>query len=908
MDKKKYNQPGQTPPKWADRFLEWYCSPTLLDEVQGDLYEVFSLRVKKFGPRKARLLYIKEVFLFCKPAYFKSPSKQKYVSNMPGLFHNYFKIALRNTLNSKLFSSINIVGLAIGLATCFLIMQYVLYEESYDSYHINGDNIYRVNLDNGEGPVASNHPGSGPSLKDDYPEVVEYARMVPQAIFVGDVTAWSYVTEDGEAKVFNEEKVYNVDPSFLTMFSFPFIHGDPKSALNDARSVVISKKVAEKFFGNETPLGKTLSVNGDNPFNVTGVFEDIPENSHLKFDILVSSFTRDGNANKHLGWRWPEFYTYIQLAPGTDPAQLQKKLPAFVTKYLGDVVQEYKWDITFSLQPLKDIYLNSTHIAKQREVPGNKRTNYFLTLIAIIIMVIAWINYINLSTSKSIERAQEVGLRKVSGASRKQLILQFLLESSIINFLSILLAFGLIVLSYPFFIQLIGKNIAPSVWELPILTEASFWLLLLVIFIIGSFLSGLYPAFILSSFKVTSVLKGKFSRSTSGVIFRKILVAIQFIISVGLIAGTFIVSKQVSFMRSQELGYQKDQLLVIKSPSVYDSTFTDRLNTFKVELVRNSNINNIAPSSEIPGKMITNLNGLRKLNESLSSNTLGYQVFVDKDFMDTYGFDIMAGRNFRENESLLVINNTKVETVPIIINEIMMDSLGFENPEEATNKLVNFGFRDSENWVGEIIGVVNNHHQRSLKQGYDPIVFFPIPGLNGSYYTVNLNMTDTGNTITYIEDRYKKAFPGNQFEYFFLDDYFDRQYAADQQFGNVFGSFSSLALIVACLGLFGLSTFTVSQRKKEMIIRKVLGATFSNVVLLFSKDFVKLIVAANFLALPAVYFIVRHWLQNFAFQVNIGWVIFILPAAILLIISLTTVFFQTLKTEKVNPINSLRKE
>ncbi len=912
MDKDKHNQPGQTPPKWADRFLKWYCSPSLLDEVQGDLYEVFSLRVKKFGPRKARLLFIKEVLLFCRPNYFKSSFMINDLSNMRALFGSYFKIALRNILSSKLFSFINILGLAIGLATCFLLLQYVTYEQSYDDFHTNADNIYRVNLSNSsEIPnsfIASNHPGTGPSLKSDFPEVAEYTRILPQSIFAGDVTAWSYIDEKGEKLVFNEEKVFNVDPSFFKMFSFPFTYGDPETVLNDASSVVISEKIAHKFFGNIDPLGKVLMVNGSFPLTVTGVFKDVPENSHLQFEILLSAFTRDGDSNKHLGWRWPEFYTYIQLKPNSDPSALQAKLPGFVDKYLGDVKENFEWNIAFNLQPLKDIHLKSYAIGKERGVKGSQRTIYFLVVIAILILTIAWINYINLSTSKSIERAQEVGLRKVSGASRSQLIFQFLLESAIINFFSILLAFGLAMMVFPNFKQIIGKSIAPDFWQLPMLHNSSFWLLLLATYILGSFLSGLYPAFVLSSFKVTSVLKGKFSRSQSGIIFRHLLVGFQFIITVGLIAGTLIVSKQVSFMKNQELGYQKDQLLVVKSPKVIDSTFTDRMKSFKVELKRNALINNVAPTSEIPGKMITNLNGLRRKNEQLAGNTMGYQVFVDNDFIDTFGFELVSGRNFRDNESIFPLEKSREEIVPIIVNAILADSLGFETAAEATNKLVNFGLRNSDNWVGEIVGVINNHHQRSLKDGYDPILFFPAPKSSGSYFTINLSMENPNNTISYVENKYIEAFPGNQFEYFFLDTFFNDQYKGDLQFQKVFGLFTSLALIVACLGLIGLSTFTISQRKKEMIIRKVLGASLSGLVVLFSKDFIKLILVANIIALPLMYYVMEKWLQNFAFKTSISLEIFLFPACLLLFISLVTIVFQTLKSNKVNPINSLRKE
>lgn len=909
MGENKYVKPPVTPPPWADRFLEWYCNPDLLDEVQGDLYEAFYHRVKTRGIHRAKLLFIKEVLLFCKPSSFpKGSSFNPLISK--SMFQNYLKIAFRNLLKSKAFSIINLFGLAIGLTACFLILQYVRFELSYDQFHEKADHIYRVTIDSDREPSATNHPGAGPALKADFPEIVDYARAVHQSIFMGTTAAWSYTTDQGETKVFNEDQVYDVDPSFLTMFSFPFVHGDPETALSDITSVVISESVSKKFFGSTNPMGKTLVLNGHSSFTVTGVFQDLPENSHIKFDILLSIFMKsrlggDFRDQDEGYWKWAEFYTYIQLDSLSNPKHLENKLPEFVARYLGDRMEELNTEYLFNLQPITDIHLRSPKLEKEREIHGSESTVYFLIVIALLILTIAWINYINLSTSKSLERAQEIGLRKVAGASRLQLIIQFLFEAAILNALSILLSILLIIAASPFFNQLTGKNFSNNVLDILPIAEPWFWLMIAAALVLGSLLAGLYPAFVLSSFRVASVVKGKYYRSKSGIILRKALVGSQFLVSLALIAGTIIVFNQVTYMRNQDLGYTKDQLLVVKSPIVGDSTMASKVKSFTIELARDSQINGIAPSSEIPGRMIAMQNFIRNRNEGPESNLLSYHFHIDTNFLKTYEIELAAGRNFRNSEYLFPLE--RENPIPVMLNERAAESLGYQHAEKAVNQLLLFGL-GTRDWLGEIVGVLKNHHQRSLKNGYDPILYFPASGFSGAYLTVSMSMNMPHETIAFIEKHYREAFPGNEFEYFFLDDYFDRQYAADQQFGKVFGLFTTLALVVACLGLFGLTTFMISQRVKEIAVRKVLGATISNMIYLFSRDSVKLILITNLIALPLVYVGAQKWLNNFAFQVNISWWWFVAPGTILLVISLATTGFQTIRTGFINPVNSLRQE
>jgi putative ABC transport system permease protein len=898
------------PPKWADNFLVWFCSPEFIEEIQGDLHEAFHKRCQQNGVRHARFLFVVDTLRSISLG--TTRKRTHSTQNSTAMFQNYFVIGFRNVLRSKVFSMINIFGLAIGMAACFLILQYVFFEWSYDKFHKDGNNIYRLTVERdyptSKTLVSANHPGAGPALKADLPGVEEYARLLHQSIFLGDVATWSHVDKQGNKKVFNEGRVYAADPSFVTMFSYPFVYGNAGQALSNPDGVAISQSVSQKFFGNENSLGQTLTLNGRRNFIVTGVFKDIPENTHIKFDILISDFfsKRQFDLSQETTWKWAEFYTYIKLSPETDPRDLESKFDKLIMHYMGDYMKRMNFVEHFHLQPLWDIHLRSPQMTKEREVHGNERTVYFLLIIALLIIIIAWINFINLSTSKSIERAKEVGIRKAAGASKGQLIVQFLFESMVINAFAIVLAVILVVVALPHFNQLTGKNLGTSIFELPLLDMPFFWVAFAGAFVLGSLLAGLYPAFILSSFRAAAVLKGRFFGSQSGVNLRRVLVGSQFVISVVLIGGTIAVFRQVSYMRNADPGYTMDQLLVVKSPPVTDSITFVRMKTFPVEMTGKPGVNNITVSSEVPGRQIAQSHFTRNQHEGREEQFLYYQFFVDRNFLATYGLEIKAGRNFREGEHIPGWGE-QIRTVAVIVNEKTIQLLKFKKAEDAVGKLIYFGL-GARDWPAEIIGVVENHHQRSLKEDYDPIIYIPGADFFGQYFTLNVDMKDLPGTISRIQGEYEKSFPGNQFEYFFLDDHFNRQYSTDQRFGKVFGLFSALALIVAGLGLFGLSTFMIMQRTKEIAVRRVLGATITSMLALFSRDFVSLIFIANFVALPLVYFLVERWLESFAFRVAIGWTMFVIPAAILFLISLLTLSVQTIKTGLVNPVESLRSE
>jgi putative ABC transport system permease protein len=894
------------PPAWADHFLEWYCSPQFLEEIQGDLYEAFHRRCKEVGPRWAKWLFTVDVlrsFSFRTFDYSLLPSL-----NSLSMLSYYLKLTFRNLLRKMAFSFINIMGLAIGMAAFFLIIEYASFEWSYDRFHENSDRIYRVYLERHPARhrlISSNHPGAGPALKAEYPEVEDYARMLPQSVGLGKLVTLSHVDQNGREKVFFEENIYIVDPSFLTVLTFPLKYGNAATALADPSSIVISESVADKYFEGENPLGKTLILNGGRSFKVTAVLEDIPANSHIKFDILTSFWIQEnirGSFDSEGLWKWAEFYTYVKLARNEDAKKFEEKLEGFIERHNGEYFKKTNVHERVRLQALTDIHLRSPAMHNEREVHGSEQMVHFLLIIAGLIIFIAWINYINLSTSKSLERAREVGVRKVVGALKRQLITQFLLESAAINFVALILSFIFTAVAYPYFSELTGKNIGGNLFESALIDVPSFWFVVGGIFLAGSFLAGFYPAFMLSSFKVISALKGKFFRSQSGITLRKVLITSQFIISIALIAGTITVFKQVRFMRNHELGFSKDQLLVIKPPGVVDSTIIRRVESFKAEMTRDPHIRNITFSSEIPGGLVASRNGIRRFDEGPDAITNAYQYFVDHAFIPTYELTVVAGRNFTEMERL---RSPDAKSNPIILNRKIVETLGYKNPEEAINELVHFGLGGND-WIGEIVGVVENFSQQSLKNDYEPLIFFPAP--RAAFITVNLDLTNLAQSIAFVKEKYEMAFPLNPFDYFFMDDHFNRQYIADQQFGNVLSLFTCLALIVAGLGLYGLTIFIMSQRTKELALRRILGASLSNIVRLFSKDFVRLIVISNVITLPIVYFLIDRWLNNFAFRIDIGWLVFVVPFLILLTISLTTVSFQTIKTGLTNPVNSLRSE
>jgi len=817
-------------------------------------------------------------------------------------------MAYRNLLKNKVFSMVNIFGLAIGMAACFFIFAYVHFESSYDRWHRHAADLYRVNISFGGSfagfpAMSTNHPATGPAMKADFPEVKDFARLVSPSVFMSGSTI-TYTDAKGQDVTLNQDKMFIADPSFLRMFSFPFVEGDPATALNEGRSIVISESMAKKYFGRADPVGKSVTLNRQLPLKVTGVFRDVPENSHLKFDMLISFLTA-GDKFGYTQWGWPEFYTYVELAPGTDPKKIEARFPAFVERYLGKKERELNFRTYLHMQPLGEIHLGSGEI-KGPEVNGSEKEVYFLTLIGVLILVIAWINYINLSTAKSVERAKEVGLRKVVGGLRGQIIWQFMLESVLVNLLALGVAIFIVLICFPLFGPFIGKAIdkgtaSSGIWHAPL-----FWVATLSVYLISAFLVGAYPAFVLSAFRPAAVLKGKFGNSGKGIFLRKSLVVVQFVLSLLLIAGSITVYSQLSFMRHESLGYDKDQILVVKAPAFTDSTFGQKIKVFQASLMQDPSVRGIAPSSDIPGKTVIDRNGMRQASQDKTHNYLTFISQVDEHFLDTYGMSLAAGRNFNRSDTVNPFNDRTVK-VRVLVNEKVVQALGYKSNAAAVNQDIIFSYGPGE-LAGQIVGVVRNYHQRSLKEGYDPMLYLYPAYDNWRYFSIQVKADHLQQTLTGIERVYKDVFAGNPYEYFFLNEYFGRQYQSDQRFGKVFGLFTALAIFVACLGLLGLSAFMIRLRTKETGIRKVLGASIGSLLVLFSKDFVRLVAVATIIAIPLVYWGASQWLRNYAFHIRLGWFIFVGPPFLLLVISLIMISVQSLKTALTNPVNSLKSE
>ncbi len=801
------------------------------------------------------------------------------------MLKNNFKIALRSILKNKIFSFINITGLAIGIAASLLILQYVNYELNYENFNEKADRVFRLKTNRyNQGELstewASGVVSIGPLLKENMPEVEAYARL----------TQTSGVISNGDNE-FRERKIYFANSDVFNVFDIDLIDGDPKTALDELYTMAVSESTANRYFGRTDVVGETLMYNKSRSIKITAVFEDVPQNSHMKFDMLGSWATVSRGREQQMNsvWYWDGYFNYVLLKEGTNPEAFAQRVDGFVETQWGEEMRNADTWMDFELQALSDIHLYSNFIG-EAEVNGDGDSVYALLGISFFIILIAWVNYVNLSTAKSMERSKEVGLRKVMGSQKGQLIRQFLTESFVINLLAVILAFGIVVLVLPYFAQL-----ADQPMTLALFTQQGFWIGLGALFLIGTFLSGLYPAFVLSSFKPIESLKGSNAANSGRTWLRKGLVVFQFMASVGLIIGTYTVYEQISFMRNQDLGIDIKQTLVITGPSVTDSTYQEKFTAFADVLKGNSGIDNVVVSTAIPGREVGwNAGGIRREGAPDSEGRQYRVLGLGYEFVETFDMELIAGRSFTRGYG--------DEESKILFSRSAVKDFGFASPEEALNTRIQFWGQ-----IYTIIGVVEDYHHTSLKDNYDKLLFRLLPNTQG-YYSIKYTASNTKDVINTAEENWARFFPGNPFEYFFLDDEYAEQYKADQQFGSVFTIFSSLAIFVACLGLFGLAAYMTSKRTKEIGIRKVLGASVSNIVNLLSTDFLKLIGLSVVLAIPLAYYGMEQWLNGFAFRIDLYWYILALPALFVILVALATVSFQTSRAARANPVNSLRSE
>lgn len=805
------------------------------------------------------------------------------------MIKTYLKTAWRNLIKNKAFSVINIMGLAIGISVCFIIVLFVQQELSYDQFNTKADRIVRVHfkasINGGKINESTVMPPTAQALKNDYPQVEEAARIraygVPKIVY-GD-------------KTFNEGSFAFADANLFKVFTIPFVKGNPATALMEPNKIVITEELARKYFGNEEPVGKTLTFKSSNnaQFEVTGVIKKLPVNSHFHFDMFGSmAALPEAKGNS---WMESNFYTYLLMQKGYDYKKLEAKLPNMVEKYMGpQILQAMGMSLTqfrtkgnelgFALMPLKDIHLHSA-TTSEFEPGGNEKYVFIFGAIAAFMLLIAAINFINLSTAGASKRAREVGVRKVLGSDRFTLIKQFLTESVLLTFIAVLISFLLIQLALPVFNKLSGKDLGIG-FSIPSVIA----LLSLGMFV--GLVAGIYPAFFLSSFKPIAVFKGRVRSTTKGFGLRSGLVVFQFFISVGLIIATIVIYQQMQFIQNRELGYDKDQLMVISN----SGSLGKNERVFKDELMKDSRVMNVTISGYKPAGPSFSNNSLAypEGNENKIMRTLEYHV--DEQYIPTMGMQLAAGRNFSPELT--------TDSSGIIINEAAARAFGW-GANAVGQRITRQNSGRGNNFVYTVIGVVKDFHFKSLHEVITPLLMTLNPD-NG--LIVKVKATDIAGLLHSMNQLWLKFGNEEPFEYAFMDELYMKTYAAEQRTGRILNIFALLTIFIACLGLFGLATYTAEQRTKEIGIRKVLGASVSQVTNMLSKEFLKLVMIACLIAFPLSWWAMHTWLQDFAYRTNISWWIFLLAAGLAMLVALFTVSFQAIKAAIANPVKSLRAE
>ncbi|HVV05617.1 MAG TPA: ABC transporter permease [Puia sp.] len=811
------------------------------------------------------------------------------------MWRNYLKIAFRNMAKYKVISFINLFGLTVGITCCLLILSYIIHETSYDKYNSKADRIYRVtrSFNNKEG-AESLHLGAvappfGPLLKNEFPDIEKVTRILP----------FGTVPTRYKEKIFNEKDIYCADEYFSGVFDVAMVKGDPHTALTDPFSIIVTDDVAHRYFGDEDPMGKTIQMNSQFNLKVTGVFKPFPENAHFHPHILVSFNTLKDTAiygEKGLQTNWGNnaFFTYLLFPKDYPVKNIEARFPAFLDKYMPGyygTIPASKMTKLY-LQKLTDIHLTS-HLDEEMEENGDIKRVYIFSAIALFILFIACINYMNLSTARSALRAKEIGIRKTSGAQRSEIIVQFLSESVLITLLAAILAVGLTWLTLPLLNTVTGLSLNINSVLIPQVIIP----LILTPFVIG-IISGIYPALFMSSFQPVKVLKGLFKAGKSTTSFRQALVVTQFAISIILIICTAIVFQQLHYMQEKSLGFDKERIVTIG----YDeATMNKSYESFRKELLGSAYIRDVGRSSRIPsGRLLDEQGASTESGDSLRpvSADIKY-VAADFDFIPTYGMHVLAGRSFSRAYG--------TDSTSFVLNAAGARALGLQQPQQAVGRNFSYG-----GIKGKIVGVLEDFHFESLHQQIVPLVLaMTPPGTPGFHYnwvSIKIAGNNVPAGVAYLEKTWKKYMPQTPFEYTFLDDKFDELYRSEQRQGTLFTSFSGIAIFIACLGLLGLSAFAISQRIKEIGIRKVLGAGVGSIVALLSKDFLKLVAIAAIIAFPIAWYAMHNWLMDFAYRISIQWWIFIIAGILASAVALITISFQAIRAATAPPVKSLRTE
>lgn len=872
-----------SPPGLARRLLEKFLRDDLAEEVTGDLRERFHDDLKTMTPRAARWRYWLEVIQYIRPFALRKFNPQ--LHNPIDMFGNNLIISWRNLRKRGAYSSINIGGLSLGIVSFLLLTGYVTFQKSYESFHANADNIYRITVDLYRGNEylmtdCEMYAPTGPLAKAQMPEVVDFVRMMnhdDRRIKVG-------------TKVFVEEQSYLADSSVFNVFTYHAVAGSLKHSLSKPFQAVMTESAAKRYFGR-TDVVDEIFETGGREYVVTAVISDVPPNTHLKFDFLLSHVSQNAiTQNRYNDENWDtgnNEYTYFLVAPGTDLNAFNKKLAAWSEKFKDKIGSD-----RFQAERIRDIHLHS-HKTFEPDTNGNADVVNALLFVAYFILALAWVNYINLSTAKSLERAREVGIRKVMGSKYIQLVSQFLTESVMINVSAAMLALLILKASLPYFRQLAG---IPS---LVFFESASFWTYFAGATVIGIVISGSYPAFVLSSFEPVLVLKGRLKNSSHGQWLRKGLVVFQFTATTVLVICLFTIFRQLNYLKDADLGMNIHQTLVIKGPAV-DSLYARRFETFRNAMMQHPSVHHISLSTSIPGSgrgEVSTTQSVYRVGKDKTSGSFNYTHYgIDAEFLPTYSMQLLAGDNFRngsDNQDL------------VIINDEARKALGFATPEEAIGSRITYYTR----WPSDgstVTGVIKDFYQWSPKEPAIPMIFryatYP------QYITLNMETSAARDVIEVAGRRWKEVFAMDPFSYFFSDERYNQQYNLDEQLSRVLTTFAILAILIACLGLFGLSSYTILQRTKEIGIRKVLGGSVTGIVRLLSVDFVKLVLLAAVIATPLSYFLCAEYLSNYSTRISMRMDLFALPFVTVILVALLTISIQTIRAAKSNPADVLKNE
>lgn len=876
------------PPQWAVRFFQWFCNDHLSEAVLGDLIHLYDRRVRTIGRRRADFLFVINVLQFLQPFAIHQRTRSSSLNHLT-MYKNYFIVAWRNMSLQKMYTFIKIGGFALGLATCIVIALFIRHELSYDKHYVDIDNIYRIYSDVA-GPEAGKwtaFPAPVASLiKESFPEVVSAARLIPYDWY----NAGSNLMRRGD-QIENtyEEGFAYADNDLLEILEIPMVYGSRSSALKDPNTIVLSREKAEKYFPGENPVGKIIVLDNDKDatYTVGGVMENFTPTSHLNFDFFLTLSGKEFWPGEQTNWCCWNYNPYIKLKHGTNAAEFEAKLQSLKKVYIEYLnkeknlgVDDFRKYYSFRLQPVKDIYLYSDGIGDI--IPhGDIRYIWIFGGIAILILVLACINFVNLSTAKSANRAKEVGLRKVVGSNRSALVNQFLSESILYSIVSFSFALAILGIGLPYFNQLAGKDIIVpwgTWWFSPILVGSA---------LLVGIVAGLYPSFYLSSFKPIDVLKGGVARGMRNSGLRSFMVVFQFTTSIFLIIGTFVIYQQMNFILTTKIGYDKEQVILVQGIN----TLEDRQPVFKSELLKLADVQNVTLTQYMPVEGTKrDMNQFWRDGKSQEEKSHGAQIWsVDEDYINTMGMKLLQGRDFRKDFAS--------DSSAIIINQTMAESFGFKDPvgERITN---------GRSWT--IVGVVENFHFENMRDEIGALSF--VRGDRGTIAAIKIKTSDMQTAIESISMVWKKFMPDQTIRYTFLDESYARMYDDVRRTGNIFASFAILAIIVACLGLFALSAFMVEQRSKEISIRIVLGASLQNIFRLLTSHFMKLVLVSLAIAVPLSWYVMQKWLDDYEYKISIGSDVFIMSGVIAVVIALSTVSYQAIRAALANPANSLRTE